>query len=74
MGDDDGRSAIHQRVGEHFARMGRAPNHQSDGTHANIDDVVGAVDTHAKQLFRFAIGIVPDMGQQIGRGFNVAGF
>lgn len=70
MGDDDGRGPIHQRAGEDFARMGRAPIQQSDGDHAHIDDFVGAVDTCAKQMFRFAIGKVPDMGQQIGRGFD----
>ena len=68
VGHDDRRSPVGHRIGEDFARMNRAAVEQADGNDADVQDFVGAVDAGAEEVLLLAVGIVPDVGQQIRRG------
>src|SRR5574340_1549921 len=63
---DDRRSTIRQRLGKHLSRMHRCSVDQTNGDHANIEDLIGTIDAGAKKMFLLPICIMSDMRKQIG--------
>ena len=66
--------AIGQRVGEDFAGMHGAAVDQADGNDPDVQDLVRAVDGGAEEMLLLAVGVVADVGQQIGRGLDLRAF
>lgn len=66
VGEDDGNGSIADRSGKDFPRVSQGSVYETDGDDADVDDFIGAVDGGAEEVLLLAVGVVPDMGNNIG--------
>ena len=54
--------------------MNRAAVNQANRNNADVQNLIRAVDRSAQEMFLLPIGIVPDVREQVRRGFNLCAF
>jgi len=68
VGDNDGGSAVGESIGEDFAWMHGTAVDQTDGHHADVQNLIRAVDAGAEEMLLLAVGVVADMREQVAGG------
>ena len=74
VGDDHGGGSIGKGVGKNLPRMHGAAINQPNGDHSDIQNLVGTVDGGTQEMLLFAVGVVADVGKQVGRGDDLGTF
>ena len=71
VGDDDRGGAIRQCVREDLSWVHRRPVDQTNGYDPNVQDLIRTVNGRAKEMLLLAVSVVSDVGQQLGRRFDL---